>query len=68
MFGRNGSYKTSEVEKVRSLLNEYGSTEYSQVFAERCIKKAEGLLLSIKESTARDRLLELSSFLAMRKY
>jgi geranylgeranyl diphosphate synthase type I len=68
MFGRSGSYEGWEVEKIRSLLTKYDSARYAQSFAERWMKKAERLLLSVRESRARDRLLELSMYLAMRKY
>ncbi|MGA2874320.1 MAG: polyprenyl synthetase family protein [Nitrososphaerales archaeon] len=68
LFGRLGSYEEWEVEKARSLLTSYDSAMYAQKFALRHMEHAEKLLLSVRASKARDRLLELSSYLAMRKY
>ena len=68
MFGRRGSYGEQEVQRIRSLLVKYGSTNYALSFARQCTKRAEELLLSVRESRARDRLFELSNYLTTRKY
>lgn len=68
LLGRNGSYEEWEVEKARMLLLKYGSPDYAGKIAAHYVEKAEGLLLQIRTSKARDRLLELSSYLTMRKY
>ncbi|MGI0090404.1 MAG: hypothetical protein ACREBS_01720, partial [Nitrososphaerales archaeon] len=68
LLGRRGPYSEWEIERARSLLTKYDSAEYAQKFAFGYIKKAEKLLFSVKQSKARDRLLELSTYLAMRKY
>lgn len=68
LFGREGSYLASEVEIVRKLISRYGSKEYAQLFSSQCIGKAEKALSALGESKAKDRLLELSNYLATRKY
>lgn len=68
LFARQGSYEAWEVEKARNLLARYDSARYAQKFASHYMERAEKLLLSVRGSTARDRLLELSGYLAMRKY
>lgn len=68
LFGRDGSYEKREIDRIRKLLVRSGSAEYAREFAGRCIRKAEESLSRASESGARVRLLELSSYLAMRKY
>ncbi len=68
LFARNGSYEYWEIEKARNLLTKYNSPKYAQKVAQNYMERAEKLLLSVNSSTARERLLELSSYLAMRKY
>jgi geranylgeranyl diphosphate synthase, type I len=68
LIGKRGSYEDWEVEKARSLLIRYDSAAYAQKFALRHVERAEKLLLSARESKARDRLLELSGYLTFRKY
>lgn len=68
LFGKEGYYENWEIERIRELLDRKKSSDYSEEFATRCIEKATNFLQSVKESSARDRLLELSSYLALRKY
>ncbi len=68
LLGRTGSYEEWEIEKARNLLTRYDSARYAEKFATLQMQKAEELLLSVRSSRARERLLELSSYLALRKY
>lgn len=68
LFGKEGSYESWEIERIRELLDGKKSSDYSQEFAARCIERATDFLQSVRESNARDKLLELSSYLALRKY
>ncbi|MDG6999344.1 MAG: polyprenyl synthetase family protein [Nitrososphaerota archaeon] len=68
MFDRDGPYEEWEIDKTKKLLDRYDSALYAQEFAAGCIERAVAFLHSAKESNARDRLLELSSYLALRKY
>lgn len=68
MFGREGTYQDWEVEKMRDLITKYDSPDYAQEFAARCLEEAEKFLHTLRESAARDRLFELMSYLALRKY
>lgn len=68
LIGRNGSFEKWEVEKARNLLMQYDSPTYARSFAAKYVERAEGLMNSIRPSRARDRLLELSSYVTMRKY
>ena len=68
MFDRDGPYAEWEIDKTKKLLDKYDSALYAQEFAADCIERAEAFLQRVKESNARDRLLELSSYLALRKY
>jgi geranylgeranyl diphosphate synthase, type I len=68
MFGRDGPYENWEIDKTKKLLDRYDSALYAQEYATGCIEKAEKFLRNVKRSSARDRLLELSSYLALRKY
>lgn len=62
------SYQPSEVKKLRELLTKYGSAQYATKFALAYTEKAESILASLRDSKAKSRLLELSNFLANRKY
>ncbi len=68
LIGRNGSFDEWEVVKARSLLSQYDSPTYARRFAAQYVERAKELANSIRPSRARDRLLELSSYLTMRKY
>lgn len=68
LFDRDGPYEEWEIGKTKKLLDRYNSALYAQEFAADCIERAETYLRGIRESNARDRLLELSSYLALRKY
>ena len=68
LLRKSEPYHQSEINKLRELLIKHGSAAYAQRFASGYIERAEKALSSMKDSEAKDRLLELSHFLATRKY
>jgi geranylgeranyl diphosphate synthase, type I len=68
MLGRRSSLSESEMEKVRSLLSETGSIEYAYGLAASYADRARRLVETMEGGGEKEKLLELSYYLASRKY
>jgi len=65
---RSDSITEEEIVRTRELLSKYDCESYAKSFAEGHIRRAEASLEILESSVAKERLLELSSVLALRKY
>jgi len=65
---KQGAVSGEEIARTRQLLRKYDCDSYAREFALRRVQHAQSTLGVLKDSTARDRLSELSFYLAERKY
>jgi geranylgeranyl diphosphate synthase, type I len=68
LLNRSGTYSEEEVSKLRRLIEENGSLEYSKERVLSYTNRARETLASVPEGTARSRLMELTDYLAARYY
>lgn len=68
VLGRRGEFDDSEISRLRNLLSEHGSVEYAQGVAATYAENARRLLETIDAGATKTKLLELSDYLASRKY
>jgi geranylgeranyl diphosphate synthase type I len=68
LIGRREPFEDWESDRLRTLLTKYGSADYARNLAGAYIQRGEAILKGLVESKARDRLFELSNYLASRNY
>ncbi len=68
LLSRRGEFGESEIARVRGLLSKVGSLEYAEGVAASYAGNARGLLETLDAGSAKGKLLELSDYLASRKY
>ncbi|MGI0078053.1 MAG: polyprenyl synthetase family protein [Nitrososphaerales archaeon] len=68
LFGNGDSYERKEIETARELFARYGSVDHANKTSLQYVGRAKEVLSSLKESKARERLRELSDYLAVRSY
>ncbi len=68
LFGNGDSYQRHEIEAARKLFEKYGSVEHANEASLQYVARAKDILSKLKQSKARERLNELSDYLAGRSY
>lgn len=68
LVGRVGPYGHSEVSRMRGIVQKYGSLDYARGQVKRHTESAKRAIVSVPESAAKTRLLELTDYLAARYY
>ena len=68
LLNRSGSYGTEEISRLRELIEKNGSHVYARGTVQSNTDRAREILGSAPDTTARSRLLELTSYLASRYY
>lgn len=68
LLGNHRPYVEEEVERARALFLKHDSVSYSGKIASKYVEEAKNVLASMRENDARDKLLELSDYLASRSY